>query len=66
VLGEAVPLPSRIRLPLEEPRPKSDDPPIAENWQKAPASDPEYASAITGWRIQEQAASEQTDKKGKG
>ncbi len=54
ILGEAVPLPCRVRLPLVEPRPRSDDPPVAENWRHSRCLAPEYAKAVTGWRIQEQ------------
>lgn len=56
ILGEAVPLPCRVRLPLVEPRPRSDDPPVGENWRGERASSPEYAKAVTGWRTQEQLA----------
>lgn len=55
VLGEAVPLPCRVRLPLVEPRPRSDDPDVSENWKKSNLSAPDFARAVTGWRVQEQA-----------
>ena len=61
VLGEAVPLPCRIRIPLVEPRPRSDDPPVAEHWKKGRSEIVEYAKAITGWRIQEQAEASKTE-----
>jgi len=54
ILGEAVPLPCRVRLPLVEPRPRSDDPPVGENWRAGLPASPEYARAVTGWRTQEQ------------
>ena len=56
ILGEAVPLPCRVRLPLVEPRPRSDDPPVGENWRHERSTSPEYARAVTGWRTQEQPA----------
>jgi hypothetical protein len=64
VLGEAVPLPCRIRLPLVEPRPRSDDPPVGANWRKARDPSPDYASAVTGWRTQEQPRAVDPDSEG--
>lgn len=55
VLGEAMQIPSRIRLPLIEPRPKSDDPKVAENWKKNRVLNPSYKLAVTGWRQQQRA-----------
>jgi hypothetical protein len=52
VIGEAVQIPSRIRLPLIEPRPKSDDPETTKCWKEPRISDPPYIKAITGWRQQ--------------
>lgn len=52
VLGEAVQIPSRIRLPLVEPRPKSDDPEPAKRWKEKRILTPPYAKAITAWRHQ--------------
>ena len=65
VLGEAVPLPCRIRIPLVEPRPRSDDPPVAEHWKKGRSEIVEYAKAVTGWRIQEQAEASETEQEKK-
>jgi len=55
VLGEAVQIPSRIRLPLVEPRPKSDDPEPAKRWKEKRILTPPYAKAITAWRHQRMA-----------
>lgn len=55
VLGEAVPLPSRVRLPLVDPRPRSNDPNVAEQWKKARVAAPAFDAAVTGWRIQQEA-----------
>lgn len=52
VLGESVQIPSRVRLPLIEPRPKSDDPDVSECWAKARDAMPHYKLTINGWRRQ--------------
>lgn len=52
VLGEAIQIPSRVRMPLIEPRPKSDDPDVAQQWAQSRAPDVDYASAVTAWRRQ--------------
>jgi len=55
VLGEAVQIPSRIRLPLVEPRPKSDDPEPAKRWKESRLKNPPYGKAVAGWRCQQMA-----------
>lgn len=55
VMGEAVQIPSRIRLPLIEPRPKSADPEPAKCWKESRISNPLYSEAIIGWRRQRMA-----------
>jgi DNA helicase HerA-like ATPase len=52
VLGEAVQIPCRIRLPLIEPRPKSEDPITSKCWKAQRMSNPLYDSVVTGWRCQ--------------
>jgi len=52
VLGEAMQIPSRVRLPLIEPRPKSDDPNVAECWRRERVKESAYDLAVTGWRQQ--------------
>lgn len=52
VLGEATQIPSRIRLPLIEPRPNSDDPKVGECWRKERIANANYNQAITSWRNQ--------------
>ncbi len=59
VMGEAVQIPSRIRLPKIEPRPKSDDPEVTKCWMDKRNGDSDYAKAITGWRTQCMAIPEQ-------
>ena len=52
VLGEAVPIPSRIRFPLIEPRPRSDDPEPAKSWRNPRMADVAYNNVVTAWRLQ--------------
>lgn len=52
VVGEAVQIPSRVRLPLIEPRPKSDDPEVAKYWAEKRIKTPHYKKAVTSWRRQ--------------
>jgi hypothetical protein len=52
IVGEAVQIVSRARIPLIEPRPRSDDPLAAECWGKAREPAPDYDLASTGWRTQ--------------
>ena len=52
VLGEAVQIPSRIRLPLVEPRPKSNDPDPTKCWSEDYIKDVCYAEVVTAWRRQ--------------
>jgi len=56
ILGEAVPLPSRVRLPLVEPRPRSNDPDVAAEWKRGRTKDAAFDKAVTGWRVQQEAA----------
>ncbi len=56
VMGEAVAIPSRIRVPLVDPRPRSDDPEVGKRWKEKLVEHPAYAEAVSGWRIQEEAA----------
>lgn len=52
VLGEAVQIPSRIRFPLVEPRPTSNDPEPSKCWRENRTNNPPYEKAISYWRIQ--------------
>jgi uncharacterized protein len=67
VVGEAVQIPTRIRLPLIEPRPKSDDPATATCWKGGREPAPQYDAAVTAWRRQrnEVSAKKAGGKKGK-
>jgi hypothetical protein len=53
ILGEAVKIPSRVRLPLIEPRPKSDDPETTKRWKQKRVANPKYNLAVTSWRRQQ-------------
>ncbi len=52
VVGEATQIPSRIRIPLIEPRPKSDDPKVGLRWREIRAINVEYNKVVTAWRNQ--------------
>jgi len=53
VVGEAVTIPSRIRMPLQTPRPTSEDPKLVECWCKAfPCNNKNYRKVITSQREQ--------------
>lgn len=48
VVGEAIKVPSRVRLKLNSPRPTSDDPKLLEAWtKKHPKADGQYKSVVT-------------------
>jgi hypothetical protein len=53
VVGEAVQIPSRIRFPLIEPRPKSSDPEPTKQWKQKRVKNPPFAAVVTAWRKQE-------------
>lgn len=53
VVGEAIKIPSRVRIKLNNPRPTSDDPNLVEKWlQKHPANEENYKTVVT--RIRQQ------------
>ncbi|MCK4947537.1 MAG: ATP-binding protein [Candidatus Aureabacteria bacterium] len=53
IVGEAIKIPSRIRVKLNNPRPTSDDPKLIECWSKTHStSDDKYKSVVT--KIREQ------------
>jgi DNA helicase HerA-like ATPase len=56
VLGEAMHIPSRVRVELVEPRPDSRDPDVARYWRESAPSSPPYGRAVTAWRKQRAAA----------
>ncbi|SHH63789.1 ATP-binding protein [Flavobacterium defluvii] len=53
IVGEAIKIPSRVRLNLNIPRPTSDDPKLVEKWLEAhPENDDNYKTIVT--RIRQQ------------
>ncbi len=65
IVGEAVQIPSRVRLPLVEPRPKSDDPEPALRWREPRVDKPPFDKAVTAWR-QQRFADPEGDSEGHG
>lgn len=53
IVGDAIKIPSRVRLNLNVPRPTSDDPALVENWHRAhPTNEENYKTVVT--RIRQQ------------
>ena len=53
VVGEAIKIPSRVRIKLNNPRPASDDPKLIEGWSKEHKPSPEnYKTVVTAIREQ--------------
>ena len=53
IVGEAINIPSRVRIELVEPRPSSNDPKLVEGWKKEFAVKVEhYKNIIKAWREQ--------------
>lgn len=52
IVGEAVPIPSRVRIDLVTPRPTSADPEIAAAWRNERIGKPDFARLVTAWRRQ--------------
>lgn len=53
IVGEAINIPSRVRLPLQSPRPDSADPELVKTWKKEyDADNDDYKSVVT--KIREQ------------
>lgn len=52
IVGEAVKIPSRVRLPLIEPRPDSGDPEPSKAWKDMSINEPLFNKAIEFWRKQ--------------
>lgn len=51
IVGEAIKIPSRVRIKLNNPRPTSDDPKLIEGWSKAHKPDPKnYMDVVTSIR----------------
>lgn len=53
IVGEAIKIPSRVRIKLNNPRPTSDDPRLVEAWKKVhPLDNENYKSVVTKLRQQ--------------
>ncbi len=52
VLGEAMPIPSRIQFFKARKRPRGDDPEMPEAWRKKRPNADQYKSALNNWRHQ--------------
>src|SRR5262249_43888909 len=52
ILGEAIQMPSRVRVDLIEPRPNSGDPEVSQLWTQVQPGTADYGAAITAWRRQ--------------
>ena len=53
IVGEAIKIPSRVRLKLNVPRPTSDDPKLVEKWlEEHPEKGENYKTVVT--RIRQQ------------
>jgi len=52
VIGEAMPIPSRIQFFKARKRPRGDDPEMPEAWRKPRPQASEYKQAISNWRCQ--------------
>lgn len=49
ILGEAIQMPSRVRVDLIEPRPSSSDPNVSQLWSRTRSAGVNYAAAVTAW-----------------
>ncbi len=54
VLGEAMPIPSRIQFFKARKRPRGDDPEMPDAWRKERPDDNQYKAALNNWRHQTQ------------
>jgi hypothetical protein len=63
VLGDALQVPSRIRVQKARRKPIGEDPVLPEAWQRTPRPDVgHYAEAVRNWRAQSTTGFEQSDK----
>ena len=60
VLGEAMPIPSRIQFFKARKRPRGDDPEMPEAWRKKRPSGDHYKSALKNWRHQTDVTGKET------
>ena len=61
VLGEAMPIPSRIQFFKARKRPRGDDPEMPEAWRKSRPDPTKYSDALHNWRNQDDVAGKGTN-----
>jgi hypothetical protein len=61
VLGEAMPIPSRIQFFKARKRPRGDDPEMPEAWRKQRPDAARYESALNNWRHQTDVSGKEKD-----
>ena len=61
VLGEAMPIPSRIQFFRARKRPRGDDPSMPQAWRKPRPDSAYYESALSNWRHQTDVAGEEAN-----
>lgn len=52
IIGEAIKIPSRVLIPLMNPRPDSNDAVPSLEWKKENVKSPDFARAVSNWRKQ--------------
>lgn len=61
VLGEAMPIPSRIQFFKARKRPRGDDPEMPEAWRKPRPDSAQYGAALNNWRHQVDVTGKETN-----
>jgi DNA helicase HerA-like ATPase len=61
VLGEAMPIPSRIQFFKARERPRGDDPEMPQAWREPRPDGAHYESALNNWRHQADVAGKETN-----
>ncbi len=61
VIGEAMPIPSRIQFFRARKRPRGDDPEMPNAWREPRPTPEHYASALVNWRHQANVVSKETN-----
>lgn len=61
VLGEAMPIPSRIQFFKARKRPRGDDPEMPEAWRKERPNSDQYKAALSNWRHQTDMTKKETN-----
>jgi hypothetical protein len=61
VLGEAMPIPSRIQFFKARKRPRGDDPEMPQSWRKERPDGAHYESALSNWRHQTDVTGKETN-----